>query len=184
MTCRHAQSLIEDLVDGELPQARVDQLRAMLADDPGCREEYELSQKLKELLAQYTIPNPGEEYFTELQRLVLARTTESAPYGGMRSPAGGHRSVRAAFVRSIITVAASLLIFIAAVFYGSADHSVMAEKQQPAPESPTIAQAVNAGADIPLTGNSRDRVVAGVMLLGPPGFLGRFNDMALIPDLK
>lgn len=183
MTCRHAQSLIEDLVDGELPEATADQIRALMAENPGCLEEFELSHRLKELLAQRTIPNPGEEYFTELQRLILARTAESALFAGGLPHEQERRSVRSSFVRSLVTLAASLLIFITAVFYGSADHTDMAEEQS-AVQSASLVHVVNVDSDIQLTADGRDRVVAGVMLLGPPGLLGRFTDMALVPDLE
>ncbi|MBD3258430.1 hypothetical protein GF377_08350 [candidate division GN15 bacterium] len=188
MTCRHAQSLIEDLVDNELSEAKAAELRALLAEDPDCLREYQLSGRLKHLLAQGATsgtPDPGDEYFDELQRLIMARTVESAPFARQAvAPADRSRaeraSVRGSFIRSIITVAASLCVFVTAVFLGSTDPSRTAEREQTAAgsPSPSIVHVVNADAALDLTSGDRDRIVAGTMLLGPPGLMGRFTDIA------
>ena len=188
MTCRRAQSLIEDLVDNELPESIAAELREYLARDPDCREEFDLSIRLKELLTHSDTPEPGDEYFTELQRLILARTVETEPSTpalatGEREPS--KRDIRVSFVRSMLTLAASVCLFVAAVYYGATNTTAVDQTATPDDSRATsLVQVVNDDVDLGLTIDGRDRLTAGVMLLGPPGLLGRFTDLAPLPAIK
>jgi anti-sigma factor RsiW len=183
MTCPYFRSLLEDYVDGELPQAEADSVAKHLAACDACRAEHEATLKLKGLLKRQSVPEPHPEYWKEVSSLVLARTVDSAPFEEAEvTPIDQIRSKeRASFVRSLVSVAASLGLLFAALSFGTPNGAVIAEK--PAMETrglsaTSLVDDAHAEARMEMPSANRERVSEAMLLLGPPGLLGRFPEMA------
>ncbi|MCP4684667.1 MAG: hypothetical protein GY867_04380 [bacterium] len=183
MTCPYTRSLLEDYVDKELSSAEADAVAMHLTTCDACRADYEATVKLKGLLSRRAVPDPHPEYWKEVSSLILARTVESAPFEATDRPFDRVRSSeRASFVKSLISVAASLGIFIAAISFGSfGDKAVSTTSTLMEPQvlstSALVASAhADANTETPLA--NRERVSEAMLLLGPPGLLGRFPEMA------
>ncbi len=183
MTCPFTRSLLEDFSDRELPADEAETVAKHLANCEACRTEYEATLKLKSFLSRRAVHDPHPEYWKEVSSLILARTVESAPFEATDRPFDRVRSSeRASFVKSLVSLAASLGIFIAAISFGSFGGTVMTdaspamERQVLSTTSMVATAHADANLGIPLT--SQERVSEAMLLLGPPGLLGRFPEMA------
>jgi anti-sigma factor RsiW len=183
MTCPYTRSLLEDYVDKELSPARADEVAKHLTTCDACRAEYEDTLKLKSLLSRRAVHDPHPEYWKEVSSLILARTVDSAPFEATDLPFDRVRSSeRTSFVRSLISVAASLGIFVAAISFGSV--SDMASTEVPPSidrqvlSTSTLVASAHADAELEFTLANQERVSGAMLLLGPPGLLGRFPEMA------
>ena len=188
MTCPYPRSLLEDYVDGELPPAEADRVARHLTTCEACRAEHEATLKLKNLLTRRSVPDPHPSYWNEVSSLILARTVESAPFEADDQGRDRVRSgERASFVRSLISVAASLGIFIAAISFGTLNGGLTTE-------TPTIEKQVLSTTSLVTTAHAEarpgigvsnnERVSQAMLLLGPPGLLGRFPEMATALGLE
>jgi len=182
MTCPYPRSLLEDYVDRELPEAEAEAVAKHLAACDACRAEYEAILKLKSLLRRQAVPEPHPEYWKEVSSLILARTVESAPFETVDRPFDQVRSSeRASFVRALISVAASLGIFIAALSFGSIGGVATSEDpplERQVLSTSTLVAGAHADANLEITLSNHERVSKALLLLGPPGLLGRFPEMA------
>ena len=182
MTCSHAQSLIEDYVDNELTVSVSDSLREHLRTCPECRAEYESTLRLKDLLSRNPAPDPGDEYWSEVKNLILARTVEPAwctmGYTRLSDETAAGRS---SFFRSLVSVAASLCIFFGALLLGTSEQVQISDKfsvdRQSLAAAPLIALA-DLEADPVGPRASQNRIAEGILLLGPPGSLSRLVGLA------
>lgn len=122
MTCPTTRSLLEQLVDNELPPAAAEQLRAHLASCSDCRSDFESSRQLKELLSKVPVPDPGDRYWNGSEQIILARTVDR-PSEMERVPVTTGTSIGTSqLTRSLVALAASLLLLCTAVWLGSAYH--------------------------------------------------------------
>ena len=184
MDCRHALPLIGSLVDNELNEAETARLKKHIDECNRCRQEFEETVHLREILSQSRITDPGQQYWSETTSLILARTTEQAHY------AQGHQASRktrhygqVTLIRSIMSVVASITILFIALSIGSS-----LKEQQVAHyvrNSPLLATAdlrdVLEIEHYPIyTAQDQINLARGALLLGMPGSLGRF---ASLPDL-
>jgi anti-sigma factor RsiW len=179
---------LEDYVDGELPEAEATEVSEHLDTCEACRAEYEATLKLKSLLSRRSVPDPHPAYWREVSSLILARTVESFPFEG----AGGSSertpsSERASFVRSLISVAASLGIFAAAIAFTSPE--ALVSTKEPATDQQVLSTSglvdttyTDARLELPMA--NHERVSQAMLLLGPPGLLGRFPEMATALGLE
>lgn len=179
MTCHQALALLEDYVDSELPTHIAAELAQHLDKCSECREEYQSSIHLTRLLRQKTVPMPAEDYWANTSALILARTTElSRTVDARLSTAEEYALRRNAFVRSLVSVAASLIILFSAIAIGSEKHQllarfggtdtplyVIAPEENPA-DSDNLIMAQN---------SSSEFLAKGMILLGSPGSIGRFT---------
>jgi hypothetical protein len=187
MTCRHPESLLEDYLDGELSPADSAALKKHLQQCDYCRAEYESARRLKYLLADSPLRKPGSEYFREVQSLILAKTVDAGLLGTVGSDAALETAQRISFVRSLAAVAASLAIFFTALYIGSSQPTTMSD-------IPGLYRAPNASAesepgaaavtDLGMTSTEHQRITGGLLLVGPPGLLGRFAGAAAVLGIE
>lgn len=182
MTCPYPRSLLEDYVDGELPQSEAEAVARHLAACNDCRADYEASLKLKSLLTRPSVPEPPPGYWNEVSSLILARTVESAPFEADDRPVDQIRSrERASFVRSLLSVAASLGILFAALSFSSPIGTATAGNptiERQGMSAITLVATAQADASLDIPSANHARVSEAMLLLGPPGLLGRFPEMA------
>lgn len=177
MTCHTAGSLLDDYVDGQLDPDSTKELEDHLQGCSGCRRELATTKRLKELLQRAKPPPPGEDYWGETTRLILARTVESEPQSEALGAIDRARRTRTAFVRSILSLAASIAILVAAVLVGeNRDRSPasfeVAGTVQPVYFTQALAERLDFGDGIYTTDDQR-RLARGMLLMGPPGTPGR-----------
>ena len=185
MTCQRALSLIEDYVDGELSPAEAGQVERHLKSCGRCREEFLTAQRLRQLLRQVPRRDPGRDYWSETAQLIQARTIDGTlddRQGRSVTTAtiGGRRN---ALTRALVSVAASLFVLISAILIGAGqDDSVLCRDTVGAPVLATAPVSELLGADNSpvVTQAEQVRLAKGMLLMGAPGFLGRF---AGLPDL-
>jgi anti-sigma factor RsiW len=185
MTCQCALSLIEDYIDENLFPAEAEQLERHLEGCSRCREEFRTAQRLKQLLKQMPRHDPGRDYWSETARLIRARTTDVPPNDrltlGVTTDAVGAR--RNALVRAVVSVAASLFILVSEILIGAGqDQQVSRMDTVSAPILATAPVSELLGGDNGpvVTRAEQVRLAKGMLLMGAPGFLGRFTGL---PDL-
>jgi len=185
MTCHDALALLDDFVDGELDSSIAGTVRNHINNCDHCRKEYTATKQLKELLQSTTTEDPGRDYWSETAHLIMARTVETAgaPVSELsRVQAGRGRSD---FVRSMVSLAASIAILISAIFVGE-NH-----------QKPTMAGGGTGGPPVflaqsvvlqlpsdypaPATASYERSLARGMMLLGAPGHLSR---IALLAEMS
>lgn len=178
MTCRYTQSLLEDLVDGALPHERASEIQDHLATCSNCRAEYSELRKLKELLRTHVVEDPGREYFQETTELILARTVGQNHTTKSRQPERQER--RDAFVRAVLSAAASLVVLFSAVTIGNMDSPGTSQANRlnsPMLATSTVMENLNTQIPSILPPEDRTRLAQGMLLMGPPGLLGKFGEM-------
>ena len=175
MTCPQIQSLLEDYLDGELAESTAHTVAAHLEECAACRAELALSAKSRDMLREFSVPEPPADYWDEVRELILARTVDSSRVTASGSPAERKTGERASLYQSLLAVAASLVIFFAALLAGST-------------QAPTASQPVDLGGN-PVTKaslvalscedsdwerceNEQKRLARGMLLLGRPGLIG------------
>jgi anti-sigma factor RsiW len=178
MTCHDALTLLEDYVDSDLPADKEDLVREHLASCATCRQEVDETVLLKELLRHHKPQDPGEDYWLETTRLILARTTESISLNVLPvSVADSQAKRRQAFMRSVVSVAASLVVLFSALLLGSGQEQRLARlgsAQPPVFVSAPLDEIVGTDNTIIVTRDENDRLARGMLLIGAPGTLGRF----------
>lgn len=182
MTCRHALSLLEDFVDGELPDHDAEELRQHLATCSSCREEHDRSRQLRESLQSHITPEPPPGYWGETERLILARTIDGRD-AVADTGSSDRETTRRAFVRSVLSVAVSLAVLVSAVIIGSNRQGPVVEVSAQGGSMLVTAPLVGlTGSDdtVIMTRAEHTRLAVGVLLMGTPGLAGRF---VAFPDL-
>ena len=187
MTCSLNQSLLEDYLDGDLPEATRLKVESHLADHPECREELESSQQLKELLSRLDCPEPGPEYWAELRELIAARTVERTEQTERVVATPSRKEIRRSFYRSLVSVAAGLALFGSALLLGSSGE-VEVKKTTPTPEAyaslSEMINRANARQNQVFTASQQDRISGGMLLVGPVGLLGRLSELTGVHSLE
>ncbi len=186
MTCRHTHSLLEDYVDSEVDLATAESLKAHLLECDECRAEVESSAILKSMIKGLSRPDPGDEYWDEVSRLILARTVEGeAPPSPVyqRVPVSASREARQTLMRSVASVAFSLVVLLGAIWLGSQRHNGTFVVQTPTKEF-LVAASINPltiPTDEIYTARERAKLAGAVSLLGPPvhGRMGEFACLLL-----
>lgn len=185
MTCQRALSLIEDLIDGELSPAEAEQVKRHLDGCNKCRDEFKAAQRLKQLLQQIPGYDPGGDYWEETTRLIHARTIDVPP-GSRLLPAvttgavGEHRNT---LVRALVSLAASLFVLFSAILIGSnqsQEVSRMNMAEVPILATAPVSELLGGDGSPVITRAEQVQLAKGMLLMGSPGFLGRF---AGLPDL-
>ncbi len=178
MTCQHVLALLEDSVDRELAPQQEAQVQEHIAACEKCRTEFKETSILKELLRQKKTPDPGEDYWLETTSLIRARTTDSiVPPQNVVSVVDRRSSDRNAFVRSLVSVAASLVILFSALLLGSTHRQHLAAlgaTETPIFVSMPLEEVVASDNITIVTVEEQAMVSKGILLMGAPGILGRF----------
>ncbi len=177
MTCRHAKSLLEDYIDGDLELDQSAEVDSHLNICEECRGEYHQALQLKEFLENQPTFDPGEDYWRETTELILARTEASpservAPEN--RSPIGD--TGRATLARAAVSFAVSLGVLVSAVVIGSMQPAQIADStdiDNPFVMTASVRDAVGTSGNELLTAAESSRLARGTLLLGAPGMLGK-----------
>lgn len=184
MTCQDALLHLDRLIDDELTTDQAAPVHQHFQECKVCREEYELARKVLRTMGSITAPIPGQDYWSEVQGLVLARTVEGET-SEVEEPAYREQKglQRRALACSVLSVAASIAILFSALLIGS-------QQQQQATVLGPDAAPVLATADLRdllasdktalFTKEHQVRLAQGMLLVGLPGSLGRF---AGLPEL-
>ena len=178
MTCQSTLALLEDFVDKELTTEQQAQIEKHITACDKCRAEYESAIVLKELLQNRKTPDPGQDYWLETTSLIRARTVDSIAPPSEATGAVDRRSYdRNAFVRSLVSVAASLVILFSALLLGSTHKQHLADigtTEAPVFVSVPLEEVVASDNITIVTVEEKALVSKGMLLLGAPGILGRF----------
>ncbi len=178
MTCQRARSLIEDYVDSELSTADAELLKKHLDQCGQCRQEFLASQRLRQLLKETTKYDPGRDYWSQMARLVQARTIEIPWTDGQKGPLLAQRAhvSPSSLTRALVSLVASLSILVSAMLIvGSHDQTVSHNDLADAPVLATapVSELLSPSSPV-VTQAEQIRLAKGMLLLGSPGFLGRF----------
>lgn len=178
MICQRALSLLDDLLDNELSAAEAAEVRAHLDACPNCRRTYDESRRLKELLKHTGNRDPGEDYWLETSQLILARTVQ---LGEPQPPfATGEEATdrKGAFVQAMVSLAASLVIFVSAMIVGmNQSHAPSAVSAEgPLLLSSAASHQLEVARGL-ITEDERQRLAKGMLLMGPPGLLGHVGGL-------
>jgi len=185
MTCQRVLSQVENLIDGELSPAEAEQVQKHLEGCLSCREEFLTVQRLKQLLGQMPACDPGRDYWDQTERLILERTI-NVQQSHWQTPRGTTDKVRLqhnALMRALASLAASLFVLVSAILIGTNSDGKVSRMS--AADVPILATAPGSellGTDNkPLVTQAEQvRLAKGMLLMGSPGFLGRFTGL---PDL-
>lgn len=185
MTQRYPVSLLEDFIDKELSRDEAARLEELIASSPELRAELESTKRLKELLMNHQTPDPGEDYFDGLTRIILARTSASARITPL--PVTERQKLeRRLFYRSLASAVASIALFICALWFGTMRQEQLAGNL-PAQVivASSLTEEFNIGEGSPaITRQERANFTTGAFLLSPPGLGGRFFDLHDVLGLK
>ena len=178
MTCRQVLSIREDYADNELTPAQHESVERHLRQCPGCRNEFEATRRLKELMTNVTTAYPDADYWEETTDLILARTVgTSEEYSSPVVTDNRPRQGRDAFIRSLVSVAASLFILFTAIYLGHQQEgriAQIAEERSPVLVTAPLQDLFFDDTMEFATRDEQSRLLNGMLLLGPPGVLGKF----------
>jgi anti-sigma factor RsiW len=181
MTCPEAQSLLEDYLDKELPETTATAVAEHLKECARCRSELEASQRINQLLKEIRSPEPDPDYWDEVQSLILARTVERDSPISVLSENERRNRARASLYQSLLAVAASLIIFFAALMAGSVEAPARAEAPDQSEGILTKASLVAMACeetDSEACQAEQARLERGMLLMGRPGLLGGSTELA------
>ncbi|MDF1544151.1 MAG: anti-sigma factor [bacterium] len=183
MTCRHTLSLLDDFLDGSLPDSDVIALNRHLDQCESCRQEIHQAKAVKENLEKLPAQEPGEEYFEEASRLILARTGHLNRIENARSFPAYDKSAayqlseaKTAFLRSAVSFIIALFVLSSAVYIDTQAPGQLTENQRPQSKlyvSVDLTELQNADNEIIVTVAEQNKIARGMLLMGPPGSLGR-----------
>lgn len=184
MTCQETLSCLDQLVDDELTNEQKTQLMEHIESCASCKREFEELKQIKKLLSKAKAFNPGEEYWSEVTGLIIAKTTDVESVESGHRPHNEQISIkRNALMRSIISTAAALAILFTALLLGSQQKQVSfarTESGRPVFATADVRDLLSSD-NIPLYSIKDQRHLAqGMLLVGIPGLLGRF---AVLPEL-
>ena len=178
MTCRKTLGFLGDFVDNSLPVAQAEEIARHLEQCPSCRKEYEATKSLKELMGKVSSPDPGADYWQDTTDIILARTVGSLPspkykVSSKAKTVNNHQ----AFIRSVVSLAASLVILFSAIFLGKSDNQARVDITNPENPFLVVAPLQEMFYDKKMTvatSSERIRMQKGTLLIGAPGLLGKF----------
>ena len=185
MTCRCALELIEDYVDGELPEVTVKAVAGHLDGCRSCRQRFLEARQLKQLMRRMPGYDPGQEYWLQTEQLIRARTVEVHPCLSQPSETtvADVGDGRRALMRALVSLAASLSILVSAILIGVGQEPELSAGRQaamPILATAPVSELLAADHGPVVTHQEQMRLARGMLLMGPPGFLGRFYGL---PDL-
>lgn len=180
MLHRHITNSIDAYLDNELDEKTALEIKEHLDKCPECREEYELAVKLKAGLKASIPPvDPGDEYLDEVTSLIFAKTIDLEPeLEPVIDITRKRTEQRRSFYRSMASVAASLIIFFSALFFGSgaAVRTVSISPDLTGKQSGRvmgISDLADTDNNVIITIDEQKDILKGMILLGSPGKLNR-----------
>ena len=178
MICQHALSLLDDFLDNELASSTAAEIKSHLDDCTACRQTYDESRYLKELLKQKRNRDPGQDYWLESSQLILAKTVQQNGPEERYTISKASSDPRGSFVQALVSLAASLVILVSALIVGmNQNHAPDAvTRGGPVLFGSSVYQQLNTGNFI-ITEDEQQRLAKGMLLLGPPGLLGHIGGL-------
>jgi anti-sigma factor RsiW len=184
MTCFDALALLDDFVDGELDSSHAGSVRDHVENCDRCHEEFLATKRLKELLKTSPLDNPSEDYWSDTTRLIMARTVATGLPTATETRTASQRSNRNDFVRSLVSLAASIAILISAVLVGQSQDqsaiSVSIQGDRPVFLAHSVVEQFPGGYPELAADSDQSRLARGMLLMGMPGHLSR---LALLADM-
>ncbi len=182
MTCRDTLSLLDNYIDDDLSPEQAAQVRDHLAQCEDCRIEYRASLRLKSLLGHSDVPEPPEEYWSEVSAIIQARTVDSVPLIRERVAEEKAYSGRT-LMRSAVVFAASavLLATTLLVSHKRGDQAHQSDFQTPVYMSARLSDHMNHRLDDYLSKRDQDRISGGTLIIGAPSMVSRYSSLAGIP---
>ena len=184
MTCSYFRSLLDDFIDRELSTTVETSLKGHLDVCEACRAEYEESIRLRELLSDLTVPEPATGYWQEAAEIIKARTIEGGEVVDLAALVEQHRLERVSFFRSLVAVAASLIVFFGSLLIGSSN-SLTGEKRASAlNRGDSVAAGSGAQVDFLkanyISPDEQELITGGMLLVGTPGMLAGSSGLAIL----
>ncbi|MBN1212225.1 MAG: zf-HC2 domain-containing protein [candidate division Zixibacteria bacterium] len=183
MTHRHITDVIDDYIDEELDISTAEEVRRHLEQCRTCRAEYELALRLRNILSGNSAPDPGEDYFNEVSALISAKTVETyQTETAVTNLEQQRRNNKRAFYRSLVSVAASLVIFFTALIFGSTQNKPVTVNVLSYQGTSRVAAATenDDNDNVILTPAEQRNLIKGIILLGSPG---HFEQCGILSDL-
>jgi len=179
MTCRETLGFLGDFVDNTLSVTQAGEIAKHLEHCSTCRKEYKATKSLQGLMGRINSPEPGPDYWQDTTDIILARTVGSITspkqkVTGKDKTGTNHQ----AFIRSLVSVAASLVILFSAIFLGKSENYPSAELTNPENPFLVVAPLQEMFYDKKITVATtaeRVRIQKGTLLIGAPGFLGKLT---------
>jgi len=172
MTCWYFRSLVDDLVDHELPLSLENAVREHLAVCSDCRKEYDQSVRLKAVLSEFSVPEPEPGYWQESAALIRALTIEAPALVSVPAEIGQRSRERRSFYRSLAAVAASLTLFFGSLMIDSPwgntalETAAIQSPEYPAATSTATARVMGGGY---ILEDEQALIARSVLLVGTPG---------------
>ena len=179
MTCLQYKALLDDYADKELSSDKTAELEMHLNKCSDCQKELEEIISLKELLYLSKSPIPDQEYFEETDALIFAKTIDSSD-DFENVPVFSRQKVKTDFFRALMSAAAALIILAASIVIGTSQNSQITEINNSQTQVFVIhpLDEMNETDDsIILTKAEQINQIRGMLMLGPPGTLGRISAM-------
>lgn len=183
MTCSLVRSLLDDLVDREIPAGTETALKDHLKACAACRTEYEELVRLKETLSQAECPEPSSEYWGEVRDLILARTVDADAAVDIGPGSEVRARERSSFYRSILAVAASLAVFVTSLWLGSTGPAGMpARTFETGLDGAGYLTSAATTTDA-LSADEQDLIAGSMLLVGAPGMFASPTEMSAMLGL-
>ena len=132
-----------------------------------------------------SIPDPGEEYWNEVSSLIMAKTidtpSEETVIINLEQQKKRNKN---AFYRSLVSVAASLLIFFTSLIYGSyQDKPLVVDNSTSISnlKNSVMSESEESDNSIILTQEEQRTIIKGIILIGSPGHIGQYR---ILSDLS
>jgi len=183
MTHRHITDVIDDYIDDELDISASEEVRRHIEQCRTCRAEYELALRLRKMLSGNSAADPGEDYFNEVSALILAKTVNTTPSETIvTNLEKQRRNNKRAFYRSLVSVAASLVIFFTALIFGSTQNKPVTVNVSSSEETyhMTVTQENDDNDYVIMTAAEQRNLIKGIILLGSPG---HFEQCGILSEL-
>jgi len=179
MTCSLVRSLLDEYVDRELPVNTLTALKEHLDICSICQAELDELNRLRSALSESSCPEPPEEYWGELRDLILARTVEVDTVVKVQSEVDRRARERSSFYRSILTVAASLTVFLTSLWLGSSrplGSPVRSDHHDSETDRITYLTTVSTGTGT-ISTDEQALIASGMLLVGTPGMFASPTEM-------
>jgi anti-sigma factor RsiW len=173
-----ASTLLDSYLDGELDPAIAGEIESHLTSCSACSEELQVAQNVRELLKHRPVHLPPEGYWAESAKAILERARQEdrivpiEPYYREREA-----DTRRNFVRSLISLAASIVVLFSAIYFGQSQpdgNRIVTVDGQEIILTSALIEDLN-----PQLGNAeRHDLAVGYSLLGAPGRNGRVAVLA------
>ena len=186
MTCLQTLSLLSDYTDQNLPEHLKEAVDAHLRKCSACYTEWDSTQRLADLLREQPRPDPGEPYWQEVDRLIMARTTEKARPDKTHIREASYQGLndkRRSLLRSLVSAAASICILVSALLVGTGQEYrqvQVSSSERPMLISASLSDSAGEQLRTRTFEDQRVMVARSLSCIGSPGLLGRFTG---VPDL-